>query len=92
MVESAGTDLHAQTGFGNQQVQAQRQQQAHARHEQAVHRVRQGVGQRYGGAQQVRNGHAVHIVAPNDGAHFFKYIDQAEGQQHLVQVILQINI
>jgi hypothetical protein len=34
----------------------------------------------------------VHVVAPKHGAHFFKDIDQAEGQQHLVQVVALVEV
>jgi ribosomal protein L32 len=38
------------------------------------------------------NLHAVHVVAPQDGAQLFKDVDQAEGQQHLVQVVAVVEV
>ena len=34
----------------------------------------------------------MHIVAPEDGAQFFEHINQAEGQQHLVQVVAVVEV
>jgi hypothetical protein len=34
----------------------------------------------------------VHIVAPQDGAQLFKDVDQAKGQQHLVQVVAVVEV
>ena len=36
--------------------------------------------------------HAVHVVAPQDGAHFLEDVDQAEGQQHLVEVVAVVEV
>jgi hypothetical protein len=92
VVEGAGADLHAQARLRDQQVQAQRQRDAHARHHQPVDRVRQVVGERDRGGQGLRDVDAVHFVAPQDGAQFLEHVDQAERQQHLVEVVTVVEV
>ncbi|MDT4851973.1 hypothetical protein FQZ97_861870 [compost metagenome] len=91
-VERTGADLHAQAGLGNQQVQTQGERNAHARHHQPVHRVREVLGQRDRPVQHLGHLHCVYVVAPEDGAHLFKDVDQAEGEQHLVEVVAVVKV
>jgi len=92
MIERARADLHAQPCLRDQEVQAQRQHDAHARHEEAVHRVGHVVGEGDGSGERLRDGHAVDVVAPEDGAHLLEHIDQPERQQHLVQVVALVEV
>ena len=91
-VEGAGPDLHAQPGARDQQVQAEGQQQANHRHEQAVGRVGEGVGQWQRPVQRLGDVHAVNVVAPQQRTQLFEHVDQAEGQQHLIQVVALVEM
>ena len=91
-VERARADLHAQAGLGDQQVQGHSQRNAHTRDEQPVDGVGEGVGKRNRPVQHLGDGHAVHVIAPQDGTQLFKDVDQPEGQQHLVQVIAMVEV
>ncbi|MCY1537373.1 hypothetical protein D9M68_728640 [compost metagenome] len=91
-VEGAGTDLHAEPGLRDQEVQTQRQRHAHRRDHQPVDRVGEVFRERDGPVHQFGHGHRVHVVAPEDGAHLFKDVDQAEGEQHLVEVVAVVKV
>ena len=86
-VAGAGPDQHAQAGARDHEPQQHRDREADPDDHQPVERIAQVAGDLHMARQVVRDGAVDRCSAPQDRDQFVEEQDQAEGGEHLVEVV-----